>query len=66
MARESKTVRMDKEVDKWLDRFAEENNVYRSDVMNRAIKVYAAKMAKGEWKDPKFKDGIDETVDEMV
>ncbi len=66
MGRSNKTLRIDDEVDKWIDKFSDENNAHRSDVVNRAIKVYAAKLAKGEWKDPKFKDGIDETMDDLV
>lgn len=66
MGRSNKTLRLDDEVDQWLDKFADENNSNRSEVVNRAVKVYAAKMAKGEWNDPKFRDGIEETMDEMV
>lgn len=66
MARSNKTLRIDDEVDKWLDKFSDENNAARSDIVNRAVKVYAAKLAKGEWKDPKFKDGIDDTMDDLV
>lgn len=66
MGRSNKTLRLDDEVDDWLDKFSDENSAHRSDVVNRAIKVYAAKLAKGEWKDPKFKDGIDETMDDLV
>lgn len=66
MGRSNKTLRLDDEVDEWLDKFSRENNSNRSDVVNRAVKVYAAKMAKGEWVDPRFKDGIDEKVDEIV
>lgn len=66
MGRKNYTLRLDDEVDEWLDEFADENGSDRSEVTNRAIKVYAAKLAKGEWKDPKFKDSIDETMDELV
>lgn len=66
MGRSNKTLRIDDEVDSWVDKFAEENNVARSDVVNRAVKVYAAKLAKGEWKDPKFKDQVDKTMDELA
>ena len=65
MTRVTKTLRLDESVDDWIDDFSEENSVDRSDVVNRAIKVYAAKQAKGEWSDPKFKDSIDEVMDNM-
>lgn len=66
MGRSNKTLRLEDDVDEWLDKFSDENGSNRSDVVNRAVKVYAAKLAKGEWKDPKFKDSIDQTMDEMV
>lgn len=63
--RETKTLRLEDEVDQYLDDKKEEWGASRSDIVNRAIKVYAAKMARGEWMDPKFKDKIDEEVEEM-
>lgn len=66
MGRSTKSLRLDDEVDEWLDKFSDENESNRSDVVNRAVKVYAAKLAKGEWVDPKFRDQIDQTMDEMV
>lgn len=65
MGRSNKTLRLDDDVDSWLDEFADENSSTRSDVVNRAVKVYAAKLQSGEWKDPKFKDKIDKAMDEM-
>lgn len=65
MARQTKTLRLDDEVDKWLDDFSDEADVHRSDVVNRAVKVYAAKTASGEWKDPKFKDRYDQAIEEL-
>jgi len=53
-------------VDDWLDKYSDENNSNRSDVVNRAVKVYAAKMANGEWTDSKFKDKIDQKMDNMT
>lgn len=66
MTRSNATLRIDEEVDEWLNRFSDENNVSRSDVVNRAIKVYAAKLEKGDWNDPKFKDSIDQAMDDMT
>lgn len=65
MTRLTKTLRLDESVDEWIEDFANENSVDRSDVVNRAIKVYAAKQAKGEWNDPKFSDSIDEVMDDI-
>lgn len=48
----------DKVVD-WIDSFADENDTEKSEVANRAIKVYAAKVQGDDWRDPKFKDRID-------
>jgi len=65
MGRSNKTLRLDDEVDSWLDKFSNEHSVNRSDVVNRAVKVYAAKMAAGEWNDPKWGDGIERKMDEI-
>jgi len=66
MGRSNKTLRLEDEVDEWLDQFSDENNSNRSDVVNRAVKVYAAKLANGEWKDPRFKDSIDQRMENMT
>lgn len=50
---------MNEPVIDWVDAFADQNNADKSDVVNRAIKVYAAKLASGEWSDPKFNDSVD-------
>ncbi len=47
----------------WIDEFAEENDAKKSEVANRAIKFYAAKVQTGDWSDPKFKDKIDKQFD---
>lgn len=65
MSRITKTVRMDEDVDEWVDKFSDENDVSRSDVINRAIKVYAAKTASGKWNDPKFKDTYDDVMEKL-
>lgn len=65
MGRETKTLRIDEEVDDWLDKFSDEADVHRSDVVNRALKVYAAKTASGEWKDPKFRDRYDQAIEDL-
>lgn len=43
----------------WVDAFAEENDTDKSKVVDRALRVYAAKLARGDWQDPKFKDTLD-------
>lgn len=43
----------------WIDEFSDENNVDKSDVVGRAVRVYAIKVKRGEWKDPKFEDAVD-------
>jgi len=66
MSRLSRTFRTEEEVDQWLDKCSEGEDFNRSDVMKRAVKVYAAKMASGEWTDPKFKDRFDQKFDELL
>ena len=66
MGRGNYTLRLDDETDEWLDDFSDENNSTRSDVVNRAVKVYAAKLARGDWQDPRFKDGIDKNQWSML
>lgn len=63
--RQNKTFRTDEEVDDWLDRFTQGEAFTRSDVMNRAVKVYASKLASGDWQDPKFKDKFDKRFEEL-
>jgi hypothetical protein len=49
----------------WIDSFAAENNVDKSFVANRGVKVYAAKISKNEWKDPRFQDTIDRKFEDL-
>ena len=57
---------MEERVDDWLDSFAEEVGSDKSEVANRAIKVYATKISNGTWKDPKFKDKYDSNIDNLT
>lgn len=57
-------MRMEDDVDEWLDKKAEEWSTNRSELVNRAVKVYGAKIAKGQWMDPKFRDQFDEAIEE--
>lgn len=65
MGRKNATLRLEDDVDEWLDKFTSNRDATRSDVSNRAIKVYAAKMASGEWKDPRYQDRFDEMFEEL-
>ena len=65
MSRNNATLRLDEEVDEYLDKKSEEWDTNRSEIVNRALKVYAAKVAKGEWRDPKFSDKYDETMEKI-
>lgn len=64
MGRDTYSLRLDDDVDEWLDQKADEWNTSRSEIANRALKVYGGKIAKGSWKDPKFKDQFDEAIEE--
>ncbi len=44
----------------WIDTFAEEHDVNKAEVVDRAIRVYAIKLKRGEWKDPKWGGVVDE------
>ena len=57
---------MEKRVDDWLETFADEVGSDKSEVANRAIKVYATKLSNGTWKDPKFKDKYDSNIDNLT
>lgn len=65
MGRSNSTLRLDEEIDQYLDKKKQEWDTSRSEIVNRAVKVYAAKVAKGEWKDPKFQDKYDNTMEEL-
>lgn len=54
-----RTYELEDEVIEWIDEFANENSETKSDVVNRAVKVYAAKVQAGDWSDPRFSDTID-------
>jgi predicted transcriptional regulator len=58
-----RTYELEDKVVKWIDSFADENGSDKSEVANRAIKVYAAKVQSEEWSDPKFADKIDRRFD---
>lgn len=60
------TIMMDDDAWEWVAQFAEETGEHRSDVIERAVKVYAGKMASGEWVDPRYKDKYDKKIQELV
>jgi hypothetical protein len=62
----TRTYDLDEDTIDWIDEFAEENDARKKDVVNRAIKVYAYKVAKGEWSDPKFEDKLDRNFDKIT
>lgn len=43
----------------WIDEFADEQGVDKSQVVDRAIKVYAAKLTSGDISDPFWGGNID-------
>jgi len=57
--RDYRTYKLEERVIEWIDEFADENDSKKSEVVNRAVKVYAAKIASGEINDPRFSDRID-------
>lgn len=65
MGRSNSTLRLDDEVDEYLDKKSTEWDSNRSDIVNRAVKVYAAKIANGAWKDPKFSDQYDKSMEDL-
>lgn len=65
MGRNNATLRLDQKVDDYLDKKSQEWDTSRSEIVNRAIKVYGSKVAKGEWKDPKFSDKYEEAIEEL-
>ncbi len=60
------TIVLDDDAWDWAGKFAERTNQNRSDVIDRAVKVYAGKLARGEWTDPKYKDKYDKTIKELA
>lgn len=49
----------------WADEFSDEVGVSRSEVINRAVKVYAGKISRGEWKDNKYQDKYDREIEKL-
>lgn len=64
--KKARTYRLRKDTIEWVNEFASENDVDKTDVVDRAIRVYAAKIAKGDWKDPKFQSAIDKRFEELL
>jgi hypothetical protein len=60
------TVVYEDDVWEWAEEFANEHNVPVSEVLNRAAKVYAGKMASGDWIDPQFVDKYDKQIEELT
>jgi len=60
------TVMMEDTVWDWSDEFADEVGISRSKVINRAVKVYAGKMSRGEWKDRKYQDKYDKEIRDIT
>jgi len=56
----TRTYNLQEDTIRWIDRFADEANTSKSKVVNRAIRVYAAKTASGDWNDPRFRDVVDQ------
>lgn len=50
---------------KWIDKFADDNDVKKKDVVERAIRVYAIKLKRGEWKDPKWGGKVDKKFEKI-
>jgi len=49
----------------WIDNFAEEVGEDKSDIVERAVRVYAMKLKRGEWKDKKFQDSIEDGFERL-
>jgi hypothetical protein len=63
----SRTYNLEAKTIDWVDKFAEEQNVSKSDVVNRAIKVYSVKLDRGEWEDDYWgRDDIEEEFEDLV
>ena len=61
----ARTYRLEKKTVDWVEEFADENDADYTEVVERAIRVYAAKVSSGDWKDPRFQSVIDEKFDQM-
>jgi uncharacterized protein YndB with AHSA1/START domain len=63
----SRTYNLESKTIDWVDKFAEEQNVSKSDVVNRAIKAYSVKLDRGEWEDDYWgRDDIEEEFEGLV
>jgi hypothetical protein len=51
---------------KWIDSFAEEHSVEKSEVVERALRVYAVKLDENEWDDDYWKDEIQKEFDSLT
>jgi len=49
----------------WVDEFAKENDADKREVVERAIRVYAIKMKRGDWTDSKWGGAVDKHFEEL-
>lgn len=63
MAKISRTYKLEEKVVEWIDKKSKENDLDKSKVVQRCVKVYAAKESKGEWSDPIMEDPVEEMFD---
>lgn len=60
-----RTYGLQKQTVKWIDKFAEEHNVDKTEVVERAIRVYAIKTNRGDWTDPRFSDKVENKFEDL-
>lgn len=49
----------------WIDKFAEEQDVDKREVVERALRVYAIKLKRDAWQDPKWGSKVDERFESI-
>lgn len=59
------TVTLDDDLWSWLEKMEEKSGMNKSEILDRAGKVYAGKMASGEWKDPKLQDKYERQIESL-
>jgi hypothetical protein len=65
MPRNRHTLTTEDKVWEWAEDIAEDSSMSTSDVITRAVKVYAGKISSGEWTDPVLKDKYDKRLEKI-
>lgn len=63
--RKSRTYDLKESTVDWIDKFARNHDTDKREVVERAIRVYAIKLKREDWNDPKWGGAVEEKFEEL-